>query len=143
MAYATQQDIIDRYGEDELHLVGDQDNDGVLNQAESDRVDTALEDASAMADAYLRSRYDLPLDSTPVELKRAVVDIAMYELSSNAAVMSEEREKRRDRAVNFLKSISRGDAALDVGSEEPAPTVGGVARFEGPERRFSRENLDY
>lgn len=58
MAYATRQDIIDRYGEDELIVAADHDEDGV---ADATVVEQGLADASDEIDAYLAGRYTLPL----------------------------------------------------------------------------------
>jgi phage gp36-like protein len=71
--YATMQDIIDRYGEDELIVAADHDEDG---SADTVVVEQGLSDASDEIDVYIGERYPLPLAAVPSVLKRLCVDMA-------------------------------------------------------------------
>lgn len=134
MAYATQQDIIDRVGLDALTAVADRDGSGA---AETEAVDAALDDASADIDSYVAVRYPLPLTSTPATLKRVCVDIAMYHLSGNRT--TEEVERRYNNALAWLRDLAAGRASL---GNDPAETSGGGASFTGGDRQMTRSNLD-
>ncbi|WP_027366938.1 gp436 family protein [Desulfocurvibacter africanus] len=133
MSYASQQDIVDRYGEEALVLLADRDNDGV---ADPDVIAQTLADADAEIDAYLAARYQLPLATVPAVLKRLAVDIVVYRLAADAGTGTEERRQRYEDAVDLLKRISTGQASLGL-AEAPASTGGGVHMTSGP-RRFGR-----
>lgn len=140
MAYATIDDITDLYGADALY-VADRDQDGAADTA---AVDRALSSSSAEIDTYIGVRYALPLAEVPEFLKTVCVDIAVYRLALSADVLSEEHRRRYEDALNFLKRVADGKAALQFASS--APTEDGTPApgprpivMEGPERLFSRE----
>lgn len=133
MAYASQQDIVDRYGEGELLLLADRDADGAVDL---DVIAQALADSDAEIDAYLAARYQLPLTTVPTVLKRLAVDILVYRLASGAGTATEERRKRYEDAVALLRRIAKGEVSLGL-PEAPASTGGGVHMTSGP-RRFGR-----
>lgn len=146
MAYATATDITDLYGPDAL-VVADRDGDGVADMA---AVDRAIASASAEIDAYIATRYALPLPSIPAHLVTICIDIAVYRLALSADVLTDEHRRRYDDARAFLKMVSAGSATLQIiaapdpdgGEADPAavsgqrPIVAG-----GPERLFTRETL--
>lgn len=139
MTYATQQDLVDRFGSDELIQLTDRANTGTID---STVVSRALTDADAEINGYLATQYTLPLSSVPAVLVRLACDIARYQLSADR-VTDSVRDRYKD-AVAFLKSLSKGEAQLGVATGEAAkPTESGVA-FTGPNRVFNREKLcDY
>lgn len=110
-SYATVQDVIDRYGNDQLLLVADRDDDGLVDTT---AVDTALADASAEMDAYLAVKYTLPFATPPLLLVHLCVDIAMYRLSNAGAVVTNERRRRFDDAQLILLRLSTGEASFGV-----------------------------
>ena len=81
MAYATQQNMIDRYGDDQLLIVADRDNDSVVDAAV---IEQALLDATAEIDTYVAAKYALPLSTVPTVLTRLCVDISMYRLTARS-----------------------------------------------------------
>ena len=139
MAYATLQEIIDRYGEDDLLMAADRDGDDEVDTA---AVDRALADASAEIDTYLAARYNLPLPHTPAVLQRLCVDITLYRLAFNAVGNTEERRQRYDDAVALLVRISKGDVSLGVSTEATPPSKGNGVVISGPGRRFSRDTME-
>jgi len=133
MSYASQQGIVDRYGEEALLLLADRDGDGLVDP---DVIGQALADSEAEIDAYLAARYQLPLAVVPAVLTRLAVDIVVYRLAADAGPATEERRQRYEDAVDLLRRISRGEASLGL-SEAPASTGGGVHMTSAP-RRFGR-----
>ncbi|EGJ49045.1 gp436 family protein [Desulfocurvibacter africanus] len=133
MSYASQQDIVDRHGEEELLLLADRDGDGVVDP---DVILQAQADADAEIDAYLAARYQLPLPTVPTVLKRLAVDILVYRLASDAGTGTDERRLRYEDAVALLRRISKGEVSLGL-TEAPTSTGGGVHMTSGP-RRFGR-----
>ena len=139
MTYASQQDMVDRFGNDELIQLTDRANIGVIDATVVAR---ALGDADAEINGYLAAQYALPLASVPAVLVRLACDIARYQISADRVTES-VRDRYKD-AVAFLKSLSKGEAQLGVATGQPVqPTISGVA-FTGPDRVFSRNKLcDY
>lgn len=107
MTYATQTDLVDRFGETELAQI--------TNRVDGATIDTvvlgrALGDADAEIDGYLAKRYRLPLASTPVVLARLAADIVRYRLCIDSAP-NMVRQRYED-AVSLLKRISSGEVQL-------------------------------
>jgi phage gp36-like protein len=133
MAYATSSNITARYSNAELLIVADRDGNGT---ADTDIITTALSDASAEIDAHLSLRYALPFTSIPAVLVRICVDIAMYRMAENAAAMTDERRRRYDDAIAFLKMLANGD--LTLGADEPTDSAPNEILHETESRVWTR-----
>ena len=124
MHYATQQDLIDRFGERELIQLTDPDGAAIAET----RVERALLDAHALADGKLSRVYAVPLDGCrkpapqpgnvhaveqvpPPQLVRIVCDVARYYLYDDLAPESEV-VARYKQAVAELDAIAAGKAQL-------------------------------
>ncbi|MEX0732846.1 MAG: DUF1320 domain-containing protein [Aquisalimonadaceae bacterium] len=136
MPYATQQNIIDRYGQDVLLLAADRDGDG---QVDSEAVDQALADADAEIDTYLAAKYALPLAVVPDVLVRLAVDIALFRVEATADVISEERRQRYKDAVALLARMARGEVSL--GLPDPPVSANGAVHISSEKRRFNRRSM--
>lgn len=128
MSYATLADLEERYGHEEILLVGDRDHDGEIDEAVVDR---ALQDAADEIDAHISTRYALPLPHTPPILRRLACAMALYYLSSDAASLTEEKANRFDHAVKTLKLIARGEAKLGLPEAQVPKTSARPAVDEG------------
>lgn len=140
MTYATQQDLIDRFGETEIQQLTDADNTGIIDSA---ALAKTLTDTDAQINAYLLTVYTLPFATTPAALVRIACDIARYHLYDVRA--SDLVKERYDAAIDFLKNVSRGIASLgkDADTQSSAATSGGV-KLVANDRVFSRKTLsDY
>lgn len=114
MAYATVQDMIDRYGERALidatrDLTQDRDVMNVI------RINSALERASAMADTYLQRRYVVPVRPVQLPVVDAVCALARYALcsSDDQAPPLQIQTQRKD-ALQWLANVGSGAATLDA-----------------------------
>lgn len=137
MAYATQQDIIDRYSSEQLLIVFDRDGSGVVD---TDAVTRALADADAEIDGYLAGRYPLPLAApVPGNLTFMAVDIALYH-GAVGGVVTEEARKRYDDAIRYLTKVANGTVPLGTGNDTPTG-ASGAASFTGNERLFTRDKM--
>lgn len=137
MTYATQQDLIDLYGERELIDWSDRDGSGVIDAAVVRR---ALESADAQIDSYIARRYELPLTETPRLLVDLAAKIARYELAKDGG--HERVALGYADARKTLEALASGKAELPLASGESAPGAEpGDVRVEGPERIFSRDTL--
>lgn len=134
MAYASVQNLIDRYGQDQVLVLADRDNDG---EPDAEVTARAIADADAEIDAHLAGRYQLPLASVPPVLERIACDIIMYRLCNEPSLVTEESRKRFDDAQASLKRIESGKMSLGM-TPQPAQRTASAAFFEGKPRRFKR-----
>lgn len=135
MAYATQQDIINRYGEDQLLILADRDNDGEADEAVVAR---ALADADSEIEGRIGTRYDLPLAVVPDMLVQVAVDIAIYRLCHTPDLATEEIRIRYKDARDTLKDVAKGLVTLGAVPEKSAGQASGPAIVSGPPRLFGR-----
>ena len=122
MTYATQSDMVERFGADELAQR--------TNRVDGLTIDTvvlgrALADADAEIDGYLATRYTLPLSSTPAVLVRLAADLARYQLCGDK-VPDSVRQRYVD-AVVVLKRLATGDVQLAGVTAVPAAGGAGNA----------------
>jgi len=123
MSYATKQNMIDRFGEQELIELTDRDNLGLINNTVMEQ---AIGDAQAVIDGYLRSAYTLPLATVPAELVRVCCDLARFHLFGDR--VPDTVQKRRDEAVSWLRDVAakRVSLGLDAAGQDMPAAVGGV-----------------
>lgn len=134
MAYATQQNLIDRFGEDELIQLTDRDNLGAINATVVSR---ALGDADATINGYLAARYTLPLSSpVPEMLERLACDIARYALFEDQ--VTEIVEKRYKDAIALLRDVSAGRAELGISDTGNKPASNATAQMSSTTPVFRR-----
>jgi phage gp36-like protein len=119
MNYATANDLITRFGEDELIQLVPDDTGANF---EAGRVDAALADASRHIDSYLRLRQAVPVDPAPQILVGVCADIARFKLHDDHA--PDEAGDRYKAAIQWLKDIAAGKASLG----ENDNTVTGTGR---------------
>jgi len=120
--YASQQDMIDRFGSDEMIQLTDRGNLGAIDATV---LGQALSDANTEIDSYLASIYTLPLATIPARLIKIAADIARYQLYDIHA--SEQVLQRYKDAIAFLKAVVTGTASLGLDpSNQPVPEVGGT-----------------
>lgn len=130
MPYVTQQQLVDRFGEEELIQLTDRANTGTIDAAV---LNQAISDAGSEIDGYLAGRYQLPLATVPSILALYCGDIARYRLYDDVA--REEVRKRYDDAIEFLRLVAKGTVRL--GADEPASAGG--AQMETGGRVFGRD----
>jgi len=109
MTYATQADLIDRFGESELAQLTDRVNGSTIDTAALSR---ALADADAEINGYLAGRYALPLSTTPPMLVRMASDIARYSLYGSGT--PDVVRQRYEDVVSLLKRLADGQVKLDA-----------------------------
>lgn len=136
MPYAVAQDFIDRWGNEESERVSDRANAGAIDTGV---IDTALSDASDFMDGFIGVAYDLPLPSVPRVLVQFACEIAMYDLSIDQGLLTEDKGARRDKAVKTLRDIASNKFKLPIPST--GTPVRGAVIVTGPEREFSRDKL--
>lgn len=137
MPYATEADIVAAYGQNALIVAADRDGDGA---ADTGVVAQALTDAEALMDSYIGAKYTLPLPSVPAVLKPVCVDAALYRMSLEAGRMTDEIKDRYEKALAWLRDVSRGLVSLGI-AEPPASVGGGGVQIVSNTRRLTRDSL--
>jgi len=79
------------------------------------RVTTALTDASSKINLYLRSQYELPLESVDPVLKGLCADITIWILKKRRDILDKPTIARYDSALKELEKIAKGEIVLDLG----------------------------
>ena len=136
--YATKQDMIDRYGEDEVIQLTDRSMLGVIDDTV---LNHALKDADGEINGYLASRYDAPINPVPTTIIRVTCDMARYYLYDDSA--TDQVTKRYNDAVKFLKSIASGEVSIGIDATGAEPESGNVAEFESGGNVFNRSDKSF
>jgi len=137
MAYVTQQEMIDRFGEDELIQLTDRTGNGTID---ADVLERAIDDASAIMDGYIGARYVVPLsDPVPDIVSVTAADLVRCQLYDSGTV--DKAEARCERAMKWLRDVAAGRAMIPGVEASEDVTVGAPA---GARRgiTFSNECLD-
>mgnify|MGYP001018410175 CR=1 len=138
MTYASQQNLIDRFGEDELIQLTDRAS---LDAIDATVVARALADADAEINGYLSTRYTLPLSPVPAVLEKLACDIARYQLFENA--VTEIVTERYENAIRFLKDVAAGKVTLGVdGNGDTAATISNSVQISSTTPVFRRSESD-
>lgn len=137
-AYCTLDDLITRFGADEVKGNADRDGDGVVDAVV---VAGAIAAASSIIDSYIGARYALPLVTVPSTIKSICEDLARHALTTVEPMKIVV--DNRDAAIARLKDIARGVAVLDVPAPAPAdPSSSGLQILIEPgDRSMSRAEL--
>jgi len=135
MAYCTTDNLIDRYGADELLRLTDRDNNGFIDEQ---AVSAAIEDASDLIDGYLGGRYTLPLSVVPSVLIKICADIARFNMYDHT--VPETVDKNNKAAMDFLKSVGKGEVRLGLSDSNESPASDDQIQIQSEEGVFSRRN---
>jgi phage gp36-like protein len=139
MTYATQQNLVDRFGQQEITELTDRANAGAIDAAV---VAKALADADGEINGYLSSRYTLPITPVPTVLERWACEIARYYLYEDR--VTEQVKRRYDDVINSLKAVARGTMSLGPDADGDAVATLGGPQTSAPDRIFTQDTLcDY
>jgi len=138
MTYASQADLVDRFGAPMLVDLTDRAEvaTGAIDAAVIAR---ALADADAAIDGYLKGRYALPLPTTPPLLRDIAIAIAGYKLHRDA--VSEKIRQDYVDAEKKLLLIAGGSIRLDIAGVEPESSGSTGVRFTDRERPLTADSL--
>lgn len=133
MTYATLQDLIDRYGEDELIQLSDRAEPpaGAIDPA---IVSKALTDATELVDGYVAGRYRVPLSPVPGMIQRLVCDIARFFLHDDRS--TEAVKDAYQAALKALRDISAGVITLQAAGIQAASGETSSVVMTAPGRVF-------
>lgn len=150
MDYATQADLVARFGSHELAQLTDTTNIPP-STIDADRVAVKLADAQAFVDGYIGQVYRLPLAGClrpasvtgtvdeffpPPVLTRLTCDLARYYLYDDLAPENEVYRRYKN-AVRELEAIAAGGAQLACPwGGSPGELLGSDAQSGGDETRY-------
>lgn len=138
MEYATTQDLVERFGQDEMIQLTNREipRGDALDGAVVAR---AIADAAGDIDARLGGRYPVPLPRVPRIINRIACDLARYYLYENAA--TEQVTERYKASIKALDGIAKGDIQIGVDdSGKATPSAGGDAKMTSGGRIFGRDD---
>lgn len=136
MTYATKQDLVDRFGAEEIAQLTDHSRAGDIDD---DVLARALSDADGEIDAHIEGRYQLPLTTVPRALNRIACDIARYYLYPSPP---DQVKKRYDDAIRFLVRVGKAEIKLGS-SEESQPESDNAVQLESGGNVFDRSDTSF
>jgi phage gp36-like protein len=136
MAYCTQNDLLTMIPLKELAELTTDSGDTPDSQV----VDEAINRADGEIDAYLGTRYALPLTPAPDQVKGLSIDMALYHLYSRRSVAPPVRRQKYEAALSFLKQVAAGDAVVEGASGLLPETAQVESEFASAPRIFSRDS---
>lgn len=141
MTYATQQNMIARFGEREIIALTDRDNTGVIDAAV---LADGLKSADDEINPYLAARYTLPPTSVPAIVSSFACDIARYRLCGAEVIETEEIRNRYKDAIKFFEKVSKGEISLGLDALNQTVSSNGSVRLKSNQSVFNKDNLsDY
>lgn len=138
MTYATQAELLERYGESMLIDLTDR-ADPPANAIDTAVVARGLTDADAEIDGYLATKYALPLQATPDLVRNLALAIAIYKLHRDTA--SDKIRQDYEDARSTLRAISEGKVRLNAAGVEPPSNGASGVQITDRERPLTAENL--
>lgn len=142
MTYATAGDIAEIYGAETLDRLTD------AGDAVPVSIAKALTFAASQIDAYIGTRYTLPLPAVPELIRMLAIDIAVYRIAQDHTRLTDEILRRYNDALDQLKALSAGRAVLPLAPSSsgitPEPAVISAPTIvvsEGPDRVMDRGRL--
>lgn len=123
-AYLTLDDLIQRFGRNEILDLAEDESDASGETIDQARVDVAIADAAGEIDSALAGAgYQLPLEAVPAIIAAYACDIARYRLYDDRA--TEQVAKRYDDAIKALRAIASGVLKLGLPQVDETASVGG------------------
>jgi len=138
MAYATQQNCSDRFGEDTVIVATDRENTGAID---TDILGKALTDADATINSYIAGLPGFPFDPAPDILELLACDIAIYLAARPAGVATETDRQRYEDAIKYLEKVEAQKIRLPYDDGEAFVAPNSTATIVQSERVFTRTKL--
>lgn len=134
MMYATQADLIKRYGRHVILTIADDENTGELDETQ---IDAALTDAANAIDVYIGGRYALPLLSVPVALNLHACHLARYFLEKNRA--TDQARKDYEDTLRFLEQVAAGKITLGLAADDTTVESNNTAMMQSAGSVWARD----
>lgn len=130
--YATIEELIARYGQNEILQLACQSDDE--SQIDAKAVEIALLDGAELINSYVAVKHALPLSVVPEVLKRINCELARYFLYKIGR--TEELEKSYEKNIRYLRDVAQGGVILEHSASGQAPTQADEVIFTGSSARL-------
>ncbi len=112
MAYITQSDLVP--GRMSLAELVQLTDDAGTGEVDTTALGPCIAQAEGLLESYVSGRYTLPLTAT-AQVKGLALDLCVFKLFSRrpSRAVPEAVQKNYEAALDLLRRVSRGDAALD------------------------------
>ena len=122
--YATVEDLVSLFGEDEITVLSNRGTSDVLDRA---AIETAIGYAGSEVDSYLSPRYAVPLaPPVPPVVMMVTADIVRYRLTSGDVSEKDPIVTRYKATVAWLKDVASGVVSLPCAGAVSGETSGSV-----------------
>ena len=138
MTYASQSDLVERFGTPRLVDLTDR-ADPPAGTIDEGVIADALANTDAAIDGYLLGRYILPLTAVPDLLRDLAISIAIYKLHGDT--VSDKISTDYASALKTLTLISSGTIRLNVAGVEPAASAGTGVRSTDRDKPLTAHSL--
>lgn len=138
MTYATQADLIARYGQQLIVDLTDR-GETATGVIDSTVVASALSAADAMIDGFLQGTYALPLAVVPPLVSDLACAIAIWRL--HTGLPGEKIKADYDDARRTLEQISKGMVKLSIAGVPAAGTGSTGVQVVDRDRPFTADNM--
>lgn len=141
--YATVTDMIARFGEVQIVRLSNPEDRETTTPDEA-KVNTAIVDATALINSYIRGRYLVPIAAPPQDIVRATCVIARYDLAdTERSSPTDEMTKGKAEVIKWLENIAKEVVHLDIplATVTGAEHVGSGPRVSDRERFMTLDNL--
>jgi len=136
MSYCTEQQLIDRFGEQELIQLTDYDNVDAIN---NDTLSRAIADAAAEIDGYLAERYTTPLASVPARIADIAASLVRCRLYTHD--IPDEVAEGCKTARRWLEGVAMGKWPVPGLAEKGGAETTGSPQVSAPGRVFTDDTL--
>lgn len=139
MAYIDKDYILSRSDKTEVSKILD-NGSGVFDDA---KLNLIIADAESVVNGKLNVKYTTPLNQAPADIKRIVLDIALYFIygMTNTDEEMEGISNRYNRALKSLDNIAQGYQKIDGATEVSANSSGIMVSTIGRERKYNEDML--
>lgn len=136
MSYVNVDQLISRFGENEIRQLSDHGNTGDIDQQV---VDTAINDAAAEIDSYLVERYPTPLATTPQRITDIAASLVLCRLYIHD--MPEQVANTCKEARRWLEGVAAGKWSVPGLAESANAEAVAAPQSSAPGRLFTRDTL--
>lgn len=136
--YATVEAMKRKFGESELIQLTETEPP-YLDAINMDKLNAAMNEANSEIDAYVGSRYALPLQIIPPFLTEIGCNLARYYAVTGDLAENDPIKNRYESSIKTLTKISKGELVLGgspVGESKPVQTSSNNVMFSVGRRDF-------
>ncbi|MDS7929622.1 DUF1320 domain-containing protein [Acinetobacter sp. V102_4] len=136
--YATVEAMLQKFGEQELQQLTD--NEGPFQyEINMTKLNSAMDEANSEVDAYVGSRYSLPLQTIPPFLINIACNLARFYAVTGDLTENDPIKNRYESSIKTLTKISKGELTLGgspAGESKPVQTAANNVVFVKGRRDF-------